>query len=292
MPVEGSVDPGFEPVAEAFAGVVAGQAGPGASLAVWHAGSWVVDLWGGSADAGGSRPWRSDTIAMVYSVTKPFAAVCALLLADHGQLDLDAPLTSVLAGDGRPDDDAPGARPSIRPCRAGRAGPRGGLVRLGLDLPPARRAGSGLGARHGAGRGGAVLRAPRGRGRPACRRPDAGPVPARRGLRPGWPRLPRRAHGRRAAEGRGPRRLRRRVPPRQRGRDGPLPARARQPARSPRPGRGQRRALAPGGDPGDQRPRDGTRRGGAVRRAQGRRDPVTRDARARRRRSRARAWTW
>ena len=94
MPVEGSVEPRFEPVAAAFADVVAGQAGPGASLAVWHAGSWVVDLWGGSADAGGSRPWRSDTLAMVYSVTKPFAAVCALLLADRGQLDLDAPLSA------------------------------------------------------------------------------------------------------------------------------------------------------------------------------------------------------
>ena len=31
---------------------------------------------------------------MPYSVTKPFAAVCALLLADRGVLDLDAPLTT------------------------------------------------------------------------------------------------------------------------------------------------------------------------------------------------------
>jgi CubicO group peptidase (beta-lactamase class C family) len=94
MAIEGSVDPGFEPVAVTFADVVAGQSGPGASLAVWHRGSWVVDLWGGDADATGTRPWQADTIAMVYSVTKPFAAICALILADRGQLDLDAPLST------------------------------------------------------------------------------------------------------------------------------------------------------------------------------------------------------
>lgn len=94
MTIGGSADPGFEPVAEAFAGVIAGQAGPGAALAVWHDGRWVVDLWGGNADAAGKRPWRADTIAMVYSVTKPFAAVCALVLADRGLIDLDAPLST------------------------------------------------------------------------------------------------------------------------------------------------------------------------------------------------------
>lgn len=92
--VEGSVAPGFEPVAQAFAEVVAGQAGTGAALAVWHDGAWVVDLWGGYADAPRTRPWRSDSIVMAYSVGKPFAALAALRLADRGQLDLDAPLVT------------------------------------------------------------------------------------------------------------------------------------------------------------------------------------------------------
>jgi len=104
MAIQGSVDPRFEPVAGVFDEVIAGGSGRGASLAAWHGGRWVVDLWGGvagvgddgdaGAGAGGARPWRSDTIAMVYSVSKPFAAVCVLLLADRGLVDLDAPLTT------------------------------------------------------------------------------------------------------------------------------------------------------------------------------------------------------
>jgi CubicO group peptidase (beta-lactamase class C family) len=79
-------------VKAAFADVVREGTGTGASLAVWHGGSWVVDLWGGYADAARTMPWRADTIVMPYSVTKPFAAMGALVLADRGRIDLDAPL--------------------------------------------------------------------------------------------------------------------------------------------------------------------------------------------------------
>ncbi len=92
MTVGGTVDPRFEPVARAFAEVVAGQTGTGAALAVWHDGRWVVDLWGGYTDAAHTRPWRPDTLVMTYSVCKPFAAATALVLADRGRLDLDAPI--------------------------------------------------------------------------------------------------------------------------------------------------------------------------------------------------------
>lgn len=88
----GRVAPGFEAVRAAFAEVVAGQPGTGASLAVWRDGDWIVDLYGGWADAARTRPWTADTIVMPYSVTKPFAAVAVLLLADRGLVDLDAPL--------------------------------------------------------------------------------------------------------------------------------------------------------------------------------------------------------
>jgi CubicO group peptidase (beta-lactamase class C family) len=92
MPVEGTVASRFAPVREAFDEVVTGQSGTGAAVAVWHEGQWVVDLWGGFADGARTRPWTRDSIVMPYSVTKPFAAVCALLLADRGVLDLDRPL--------------------------------------------------------------------------------------------------------------------------------------------------------------------------------------------------------
>jgi CubicO group peptidase (beta-lactamase class C family) len=90
--VNGTNDPRFAPVREAFADVVAGAAGTGAAVAAWHDGDWVVDLWGGWANAARSRPWDGDSIVMPYSVSKPFAAVCALMLVDRGGLELDAPV--------------------------------------------------------------------------------------------------------------------------------------------------------------------------------------------------------
>ena len=91
MTVHGEVAPGFEVVLEAFAAVVAEQPGTGAAVAAWHDGRWVADLWGGHADAARTRPWERDTVVMPYSVTKPFAALSALVLLDRGLLELDAP---------------------------------------------------------------------------------------------------------------------------------------------------------------------------------------------------------
>jgi CubicO group peptidase (beta-lactamase class C family) len=86
----GVVEPGFESVRDAFTDVLAEQHGTGAALAAWHDGHWIVDLWGGTATADGTRAWERDSIVMPYSVSKPFAAMCALLLVDRGLLDLDA----------------------------------------------------------------------------------------------------------------------------------------------------------------------------------------------------------
>src|SRR5919204_6784790 len=64
----------------------------GASVAVMLEGELVVDLWGGFADADRTRPWERDTIINAWSITKPMTALCALILADHGELDLHAPV--------------------------------------------------------------------------------------------------------------------------------------------------------------------------------------------------------
>jgi CubicO group peptidase (beta-lactamase class C family) len=64
----------------------------GASVAVYVDGEPVVDLWGGYADAARTRPWEQDTIVNVWSTTKTMTALCALILADRGQLDVDAPV--------------------------------------------------------------------------------------------------------------------------------------------------------------------------------------------------------
>jgi CubicO group peptidase (beta-lactamase class C family) len=90
--VAGRVDRRFDAVRDVFERVVASQQGSGAAVAAWCDGAWVVDLWGGAADVAGTVPWRADSIVQPYSVTKPFAAVCALRLVDREALELDAPV--------------------------------------------------------------------------------------------------------------------------------------------------------------------------------------------------------
>jgi CubicO group peptidase (beta-lactamase class C family) len=87
------VAPGFEPVRDAFASVFADLGERGAAAAVWHDGRLVVDLWGGGAGAG--RPWRADTLAHVYSVSKPYVAAAALALVGRGELALDEPVAPI-----------------------------------------------------------------------------------------------------------------------------------------------------------------------------------------------------
>jgi CubicO group peptidase (beta-lactamase class C family) len=64
----------------------------GASAAVFVDGEPVADLWGGYKDAKRTEPWEQDTITNVWSTTKTMVALSALILADRGDLDLDAPV--------------------------------------------------------------------------------------------------------------------------------------------------------------------------------------------------------
>jgi CubicO group peptidase (beta-lactamase class C family) len=64
----------------------------GASFCATVEGEIVVDLWGGFADAAKTRAWERDTIINVYSTTKTMCALTALLIADRGELDFDAPV--------------------------------------------------------------------------------------------------------------------------------------------------------------------------------------------------------
>lgn len=64
----------------------------GASVAVVHDGELVADLWGGEARPG--VPWTEDTVVQVWSVSKTMAALTVLVLADRGEVDLDAPVSS------------------------------------------------------------------------------------------------------------------------------------------------------------------------------------------------------
>jgi len=82
----------FAPVRAAFEQNLASGADVGASFCATLEGETVVDLWGGFADAAKSRAWEADTIVNVYSTTKTMTALCALILADRGDLDFDAPV--------------------------------------------------------------------------------------------------------------------------------------------------------------------------------------------------------
>lgn len=91
MTVQGFCDPRFERVRAAFAENFDTGADVGASAAIIRDGEFVVDLWGGYWDAAKTVPWQRDTIVATASTTKTMTALCALLLADRGALDLDAP---------------------------------------------------------------------------------------------------------------------------------------------------------------------------------------------------------
>lgn len=90
--VQGDVEPGFEPVAEAFAANFTDHDDIGAAVCVYHRGRPVVDLWGGLADREAGRPWERDTIQLVFSTTKAMTATCVHMLVERGALDLDAPV--------------------------------------------------------------------------------------------------------------------------------------------------------------------------------------------------------
>jgi CubicO group peptidase (beta-lactamase class C family) len=84
--VQGWCAPGWEGVRDAFARNFAEHGDVGAATAVHHDGRLVVDLWGGT--------YRPDTLQLVFSTTKGWTAALANLLAERGQLDLDAPVAS------------------------------------------------------------------------------------------------------------------------------------------------------------------------------------------------------
>jgi CubicO group peptidase (beta-lactamase class C family) len=92
VPVNGHCAAGFEGVRDAFARNFAEHGEVGAAVSVTVGGEPVVDLWGGHADRARTRPWQRDTLVNVYSTSKGMTALCAHLLADRGELDMDAPV--------------------------------------------------------------------------------------------------------------------------------------------------------------------------------------------------------
>jgi CubicO group peptidase (beta-lactamase class C family) len=91
--VHGTCDERFTAVRDLLAAQLASGADIGASAAVFIDGEPVVDVWGGFCDEARTRRWERDTIVNNFSTTKTMTALVALMLADRGELDLDAPVT-------------------------------------------------------------------------------------------------------------------------------------------------------------------------------------------------------
>ncbi|MEU7338344.1 serine hydrolase domain-containing protein [Streptomyces sp. NPDC007074] len=92
--VHGHCDARFSAVRTAFEENFRDRGELGAAVSVTLGGETVVDLWGGWADAAGTRPWERETLVNVWSTSKGPTALCAHILADRGLLDLDAPVAA------------------------------------------------------------------------------------------------------------------------------------------------------------------------------------------------------
>ncbi len=91
--IEGSVTPGFEAVADAFASAMEGRSRAGAALAIRVDGIEVVDLWSGVADERDGRPWTADTASVIFSCTKGLMSIAIARLVQEGRLDYEARVT-------------------------------------------------------------------------------------------------------------------------------------------------------------------------------------------------------
>lgn len=85
---------------DAFAALFASGDERGAATAVITGGELVVDLWAGTATDDPGRAWRRDTVVNVFSVGKPLAAVCLLLLVESRRIALDDPVSRYWPGFG------------------------------------------------------------------------------------------------------------------------------------------------------------------------------------------------
>ncbi|MDY7561581.1 serine hydrolase domain-containing protein [Pseudomonas sp. 10B1] len=95
MQIQGHYELKFEAVREAFAALFDDPQERGGAVCIQIGGETVVDLWAGTADKDGTEVWHSDTIANVFSCTKPFTAVTALQLVGEGKLHLDDPVANL-----------------------------------------------------------------------------------------------------------------------------------------------------------------------------------------------------
>ena len=148
--IQGSCEAQFTPVQDALARNFAEHDEIGCAVTVYHDGKKVVDLWGGHMDTQRTKPWREDTLCIMYSIAKSMCATSVHILADRGLVDLDAPVADYwpeFAQNGKAEVKVPRLTREERAARAvGHVGVRGRRVRRAV-LPRARVPGAARGRR-------------------------------------------------------------------------------------------------------------------------------------------------
>ncbi len=92
--IGGRWDSRFEGVVTALAASLDAGTDIGASVAVLLHGEPVVDIWGGFVDEAHTAEWGEHTLTNVWSTTKTMTFLCALMLADRGELDFHVPVAT------------------------------------------------------------------------------------------------------------------------------------------------------------------------------------------------------
>ena len=90
--VHGTVAPGYEAIADAFAKGFEEWPTMGAALAIRVRGAYVARLWAGIADERDGRGWTEATPSVIFSCSKGLMSLAVARLVEQGKLDYDAPV--------------------------------------------------------------------------------------------------------------------------------------------------------------------------------------------------------
>jgi CubicO group peptidase (beta-lactamase class C family) len=61
----------------------------GAAVSIWQDGKPVVDLYGGFCDARREKPWKADTLVLIWSATKGIGSACLLHVLQEHRIGID-----------------------------------------------------------------------------------------------------------------------------------------------------------------------------------------------------------
>ena len=92
--IEGGAEQGYGGVVDAFAANFEHHEEVGAAFSLYVDGEKVVDVWAGTSDVLEHSRWQEGTLQLVFSTTKGATAACAHVLAQRGELDIDAPVAT------------------------------------------------------------------------------------------------------------------------------------------------------------------------------------------------------